>query len=559
MNLFRVLITASSLALPITAGEPCVQLQSPETLTALPANFVTFEPVQRSADGNILLLGRNGTSVQLYTYDVVAETWLAPFALGSVWGSLPDMMVDLTGTITVAWVDEVSGMYQLTTRRFVPGSGWELPEIAFESIDGISRLDLEADALGNTLVAFQAGSLNYRLSAVYRDHQTGVWSPEIVLRTPTNLGAPNIVTNTSHADVLLFFVQSTGPESGMDVYTWDANTLGWSAANFVPGTEEIWPAWGNELDSEILAVIDANGEATVVWQELLQPFGYYTRTSQTIGGVWQNPTPQIGPFQGPTDVTYELQAADITADGEIVMAVGAHVSQGHDAYALHYDPISGWDPPHFLGSYPEATDSRIHPRVAFYDGDRAVALIPMNHEVRGYHFNGSDWSLEELAVPARVTEDELVVSGLADRFFVTSIDVNGAEYVASHLQGRTGFSDVGFALAGTNGAPSLVAECDQVGGELVTYRLSGALPNANAFWVIGSSAVNAPLFGGTLVPSADIIVPAVPLGPTGEIELLLTWPVGLPPGFTFYYQFWVLDPGGPEGLSASNAISGTTH
>ena len=79
-----------------------------------------------------------------------------------------------------------------------------------------------------------------------------------------------------------------------------------------------------------------------------------------------------------------------------------------------------------------------------------------------------------------------------------------------------------------------------------------------AFWVIGAQAVNFPLFGGTLVPSTDILVPAFPLSAAGDFEFTVTWPVGLPPGFTYYYQFWISDPGGPQGLSASNGLAGTT-
>ena len=37
-----------------------------------------------------------------------------------------------------------------------------------------------------------------------------------------------------------------------------------------------------------------------------------------------------------------------------------------------------------------------------------------------------------------------------------------------------------------------------------------------------------------------------------------TWPSGMAPGLTFYFQSWILDPGGPAGFSATNALTGTT-
>ena len=32
------------------------------------------------------------------------------------------------------------------------------------------------------------------------------------------------------------------------------------------------------------------------------------------------------------------------------------------------------------------------------------------------------------------------------------------------------------------------------------------------------------------------------------------WPAGLTSGATIHFQYWVQDPGGPQGFAASNAV-----
>jgi len=44
----------------------------------------------------------------------------------------------------------------------------------------------------------------------------------------------------------------------------------------------------------------------------------------------------------------------------------------------------------------------------------------------------------------------------------------------------------------------------------------------------------------------------------GNLALSSTWPSGLPSGVALYQQYWISDPAGPFGLSASNGVSITT-
>ncbi len=153
-------------------------------------------------------------------------------------------------------------------------------------------------------------------------------------------------------------------------------------------------------------------------------------------------------------------------------------------------------------------------------------------------------------------------------------DAQGAMYVLeSQLgatdQGRvwklvgvpTAFADLGHGLAGGGGqAPSLSAEGSMGPDTPIAFQLSGALPASSAYMLFGIAELSAPFKGGVLVPDPTPpgFAVALPIGPSGAIELAGTWPAGAPSGFSTYYQFWVLDPGGPAGFAASNALVGVT-
>jgi len=119
--------------------------------------------------------------------------------------------------------------------------------------------------------------------------------------------------------------------------------------------------------------------------------------------------------------------------------------------------------------------------------------------------------------------------------------------------------DVGFALAGTAGIePTLAGTGTLVAGTPITLTLANALAGSTASLFIGVRAIDAPFKGGVLVPAPTLLVPGLPVDGGGGLVLPATWPAGVPGGVTLYYQFWISDPGGPKGLSASNGLAGTT-
>jgi hypothetical protein len=121
------------------------------------------------------------------------------------------------------------------------------------------------------------------------------------------------------------------------------------------------------------------------------------------------------------------------------------------------------------------------------------------------------------------------------------------------------WQDLGGALAGTFGTPNLVGSGAPVPGGSVTLTLSDAPPLTPTFLVVGFSVVNAPLKGGTLVPSLDLLLNLPATNGAGGLALPGTLPAALPSGATLVFQCWLQDAGGPVGFVASQGVCATVQ
>lgn len=134
------------------------------------------------------------------------------------------------------------------------------------------------------------------------------------------------------------------------------------------------------------------------------------------------------------------------------------------------------------------------------------------------------------------------------------LDVTGFTFTPDVWQ------DLGHGLAGTFGVPSLVGIGTLQAETPYILSLIEAKETAPAWLVLGLSPLVAPFKGGTLVPDPTPPGQVVLLmtGVAGRIVLSGTWPAGIPAGLTLHLQYWIADPAGPQGFSASNAVAGTT-
>lgn len=123
--------------------------------------------------------------------------------------------------------------------------------------------------------------------------------------------------------------------------------------------------------------------------------------------------------------------------------------------------------------------------------------------------------------------------------------------------GESAWTDLGNGMAGSYGIPLLFGEGTFAGGSTVTLTIEKALENVVSAIVVGGFPVNTPIYGGVLVPSPDLIVYGV-TPPVGPMVASAVWPFGFPSGISFWFQSWFVDPAGPQGFAASNAVRATT-
>jgi PKD repeat protein len=204
------------------------------------------------------------------------------------------------------------------------------------------------------------------------------------------------------------------------------------------------------------------------------------------------------------------------------------------------------------------------------DGDGDLDLIEVR---RGGAEVGGVWWAEDRDGPGllepwkRLSVDQLVnfpsfgdvdADGDSDFVFHRALTFSNSLRVRTNLLGTADWPFLGDGLQGSLGMPRLQGEGALVGDESVTLRLTNGLPGASSTLVAGLSLLKAPIKGGVLVPNPDVIVATGPVDADGELELVATWPIGIPAGVPLWFQWWFVDGSGPVGFTASNGVTATT-
>jgi len=71
--------------------------------------------------------------------------------------------------------------------------------------------------------------------------------------------------------------------------------------------------------------------------------------------------------------------------------------------------------------------------------------------------------------------------------------------------------------------------------------------------VVGLAELQAPIKGGVLVPAPDFVL-GLMTDEAGSVTVDARWPAGVPAGFEFFIQAWVLDPSAPGTYASTNAL-----
>lgn len=118
---------------------------------------------------------------------------------------------------------------------------------------------------------------------------------------------------------------------------------------------------------------------------------------------------------------------------------------------------------------------------------------------------------------------------------------------------RETWSDLGQALAGTKGEPVLRGTGSMQPGSTFELDLRSARNSTLAVLMVGSTPLGQPFRGGTLLLLPDFLL----LGSTGQLGTRTVgtiWPEGVPSGSDLFFQYWLVDPAGPQGFAASNGL-----
>jgi hypothetical protein len=303
------------------------------------------------------------------------------------------------------------------------------------------------------------------------------------------------------------------------------------------------------------------------------------------------------PYPGLGSAGFGLNAIDAVASDDIWAVGGGHDGDmaGQTTYLVHWDGSSWTHVPasqlvqvgqltNFFSVEALATDD-VWVSGSVFDGVTGFPVL--------LHWDGSDWS--QVASPAAgailhevapgemyaLTGKRILRDGGAG--FVEVMDfssqpgvglgsiasaggdcgtlmVAGVESVVGDGQPFTAqlvptgpFVNLGNALAGTLGTPSLTGSGQPTPASPVTLAVTGALPQTPVIVVAGFSVLEAPLLGGVLVPSPDVIVSGLASDSAGQLSLPIAWP-GFPAGTTLVFQAWIPDAGGVAGFAATNGL-----
>jgi hypothetical protein len=114
-------------------------------------------------------------------------------------------------------------------------------------------------------------------------------------------------------------------------------------------------------------------------------------------------------------------------------------------------------------------------------------------------------------------------------------------------------------LGGDHGPPSLVGSGPLTPSSLNQVTVENGPPNGQSHLIFSLTQINAPFKGGVLVPLPEFLVLGLPLSQQGALALPFGWPNNFPAGFPFYVQFWMNDPSGPHGFTATNGLQGVSQ
>jgi len=315
----------------------------------------------------------------------------------------------------------------------------------------------------------------------------------------------------------------------------------------------------------VLSDLDGDGDLDVVIVNSTHEDNFaYVNQGHGQGGV-QGAFERLAldPLVSDGGTSYGVTAADLDGDGlpEIV------VSNRHSVNFLYRNTSAGGAVSFervLDGVFSSALGDSFASAVGDLDGDGDRDVVVANRETPTDLFLGAGAPFTFERAPAGA-----LVEAAAESLDVELADLDGDGFPELALANESQqtdlvldnlgpmWADLGAALPGSQGPPRLEGIGQLEGGAEVRVRVEQLDPGAPTQFVLGLGQIFAPFAGGVLVPSPDIVAPAVPADTEGVLELDFDYPAGLPAGFQFTLQALAADRAAVAGLAFSNGLQAT--
>jgi hypothetical protein len=562
------------------ADHPCCLTESAVptvTLYTVPARREVLSPEPRTMDARSIVVALAAIAfVPLSPRDTTAGDWSNSGGNGGRNGrsvesgpSSPVLAWSGAPSSIIAWQPVTSGPRAFMVRQtgFPPGGEPNgSPVVAFDLGTGAVLWTRHVPYVAGDWTTFVAGasrglvycsragnggSVAAKLHAL--DEATGatVWTSSELIRT----GAYDGVVFAKNGDPIVAWHQRL-----VRIRATDGTTV-WS----VPRTGSVSGNCGAAVHGDAVYVADVAPGGHVIKRFDLATGAFQYQSSVMLGFTLQN-TPLVGPdgtvylsrtqnnpvtdfFYAFTDTgaalveKWKLPAGwstssefGIGVDGSVYVLAPGNVLQ-------RLDPATGA----VLQTSVSLGASSVNPRIAI---DAQGRLFVGN----GGFATGAVYSFDpDLALRWSIPVTNINIGGPVLGAAGTLLVAGIGGDVRAFRTGDSPWSDLGHALAGALGAPTLTGTGTLAPASPLALRLEYARPNTTALFFVGASAVNLPLAGGILVPAPDVMF-ALATDATGAIPLLTTWPPFVPSGAAIHMQYWIVDPEGPQGFAASNAL-----
>ncbi len=439
---------------------------------------------------------------------------------------------DLDLAITSDGPDRVTILVNDGTGTFGAGNDVNLPSssspkgIACADFDGDLDLDLVVALYGQDqlLVVINQGSGSFTLGASY----------------PVSHGVTYVVVGRFDPDASIDLAASCRDSGKVDVLLQTSAGLFGAAAAFPAGldTRALCPS---DLDGDgDLDLSAAAHDSEAIFMLMNDGNGVFAAAAS----LQMAPLKPEGVFASDLDGDGDNDLISAGSDSGLNrMTIFIQTSAGVFAGGINY-PTTGTDPSAVI-----AGDFDLD-----YDMDIAVVNENSSNLTTFANDGAGSFGLAQIFVtgtdPGHLAMGDLDRDGSVD---LVTTNESGNSISVLVNSAVSAFSDLGFALAGSTGLPTLLGIGTLEPLSTTTAVIGNGLPNATAFLIVGVSRIDASFAGGTFVPALNAILPCV-LDGNGGFTFQDTWPSDATTGDTFYLQAWIIDPAGVKNFSASNAL-----